>query len=140
LTSLFKTSFRILGHKVPLAIAGLGVAAIIGVGALVIHEKKKVKRITMNLQPNPLTQERPSVLTGQFLDADDKPVKISMGRYLVMLTQPGQQPQVVRGGLIANTSQFNATIDTKGLPSGTYKIIVQDSLNPEKQDTPQQQQ
>ena len=116
------------GHDVPMAILGVAVATGIGAAALVVSEKKEVKRIVMNLQPQPLSPDRPSVLSGRFEDEKGKPVKVKMGRYL-LLSKQGPKPQVVGGGLIGPwTSEFNVTIDTRGLPAGKIDVIVEDTL------------
>jgi hypothetical protein len=108
---------------------GALVATGIGIAALVVTEKKEVKRIVTNLQPQPLTPDRPSVLTGRFEDEHGKPVKVKMGRFLVIQTLPGKPPTPVRGGLIGpGVSEFSATIDTRGLPAGKYHIVVSDSM------------
>jgi hypothetical protein len=128
LTKWFAKKIHIFGHDVPMAILGMIVATGIAGAALVVS-KKEVKRIVFNVQPLPLTPDIPSVLKGRFEDDQGKPVKVKMGRFLVMQTIQGKPPTPVRGGLIGPyASEFMATIDMKGLPPGKYDIVVSDTM------------
>lgn len=88
-------------------------------------KEDKVARVVFQVTPQPLSPAQPSVLTGRFEDANGKPVKVKMGKFLV-LNAAGQP---VRGGLIGpNTAEFTATINMAGLPVGKYDIVVDESL------------
>jgi len=117
-------TIKIFGKHVPTWLAGVGVAGGIALAALFISENK-VARIISQVTPQPLSPDRPSQLTGRFEDENGNPVKVKMGRFLVL----NQQGQPVRGALIGpNTAEFNATIDMRGLPPGQYNVVVEDSL------------
>lgn len=127
--TIFGKSIRILGHSIPLVAVGGIVAGGIAVAALLMG-KNRADRIVMNLNPQPMTPMRPSLLTGRFEDKEGKPVKIRMGRFLVIMKQPGGQEQPVRGGVIGpNVSDFSVQIDTRGLPVGAqYEVKVWDNM------------
>lgn len=106
--------------------------ATLGLVALAAHHKwlvppvqKEAGRIIMQLNPPVLSSQRPSILTGRFEDKDGNPIRIKMGRFLVL----NGQNQPVRGGLIGPyASDFQATIDTRGLPQGPYTVVVEDKV------------
>ena len=111
-------------YKVPLGVLVAGGISAAAAMYLALKEEK-VARVMFQVQPQPLTPDRPSILSGRFEDHQGKPVKVKMGRFLVL--NAANQP--VRGGLIGpNTSEFQATIDTRGLPMGKYNIVVDESL------------
>jgi hypothetical protein len=92
---------------------------------------KKAHKIVMQLSPPQLSPKQPSVLTGRFEDKDGNPVRVKMGRYVLVSQQSGQQIPL-RGGLIGPYAyEFSAVIDTRGLPPGPAYVRVDDSLNPE---------
>jgi hypothetical protein len=108
-----------------MTIVGTGIS----IAALVVTERKEVKRIVTQVQPRPLRPDVPSVLSGRFEDKDGQPTKIKMGRFLVIQNLPGKPSTPVRGGLIGpNVSEFQTTIDMRGLPPGNYDIVVSDTM------------
>lgn len=111
-------------YKVPayaLVAGGISVAAAVYLAL----KEEKVARVMFQVQPQPLSPDRPSILTGRFEDEKGQPVKVKMGRFLVL----NGQGQPVRGGLIGpNTSEFRTTINMAGLPMGPYHIVVSEDL------------
>src|SRR5215469_462347 len=103
-------------YKVPayaFVAGGISVAAAVYLAL----KEEKVARVVFNVQPQPLSPDRPSILSGRFEDEKGKPVKVKMGRFLV-LNAAGQP---VRGGLIGpQTSEFSTMINMAGLPMGKY--------------------
>lgn len=129
--TFLSTKFNIFGRSVSVGQMAFGVATL-GLVALAAHHKwltppvaKEAGRIMMQLNPPVLNSKRPSILTGRFEDKDGNPVRVKMGRFLVL----NAGNQVVRGGLIGPyASDFSAIIDTRGLPRGEYTVIVEDKV------------
>jgi hypothetical protein len=134
--TIFSRKFNILGHSTTIGQVVLGIGTL-GLLALAAHHKwlvppvaKEAGRIMMQLNPPVLSSQRPSTLTGRFEDKDGNPVRVKMGRFLVL----NQQQQVVRGGLIGPyASDFSTTIDTRGLGAGQYTVIVEDHVGQQQQ-------
>jgi hypothetical protein len=131
----FPKYFRLAGRKIP-TVALIGGTLGVGAIALALHGSwmeppvaKQAGRIVMQLQPPALSPDRPSILTGRFEDKKGNPVRIKMGRFIVMYNEPGKQPTPVRGGLIGPFAyQFRTVIDTKGLKPGNYTIRIDDHV------------
>lgn len=126
----------IAGHKVKLRDIVIGIGSL-GLLALAVHQKwldpelvKQADRIIMRLDPPELIPGKPAVLSGRFENKNGDPVRVKMGKYMVVKEgSPGQPEQVMTGGFIGPlASEFQVTIDTRGFPPGKYQILVEDRV------------
>lgn len=130
---------HLLGRSISVGKVLLGIGTL-GVVAAAAHYKylyppvvKEAARIVTKLEPPELSSDHPSMLSGRFENKAGQPVRVKMGKFLIV-KQPdpqhqGQPPQVMGGGLIGPyASEFQHMIDTRNLPPGQYHVVVSDSI------------